>query len=1039
MATNFQWSKRARKDLENKGAKFDSTWNLIQDSKGNAVPLAPNMAPSTPSTPSNADIRSTLSKDAELRNIFESQGRDAAISYIKDKGYLQEEKAPQVEKPVIEEPVVDTRTDIQKKMDDFIEQQRQAGAQINEATGELINPTQEQIDAFNREFTTTIPGQEKTLQDVQNGQQLQAGDTVVPEKWVAGVNIPKVPTPEEIEKAKQATLTREQQEKAIKEQDTQKMLGEFQNMVATGASQQEITDYLSKNRDFATSNADQIKSLYKQTLKNKSNQDFINKYSNYTTQELSDAVRSGEVVVGTDKWNLLSPEQREEYESFTQIRDISDRQTKEDRTEQINNSNIYKDIDEYFEDPNTSEFQSESIRDKFYQSVNNPKRIKLEEDLDDLSNKMEDIEDQMDMLEEDIDRKYPWMLPWERAAMLRKQGNALRRNYKDYQRDYNSKLASLNSIKEDFNMELKLYQLEEEQLRYQQGLELDQQKITEKQQQEYQENAQIVNKDMSALQGYYIDGNGNPIISKDTWKPIPIPTQDKEAPMEPIFDKNTGQLIQFSYDENGKIIATADQVYEEQTVSEKAASSYANLFNQGKIDFKDIPEEIQEQVITKAAQLQEIAAQQEKVAQANATAINLWDADVEDIANYSVNKRGRENLQCGELVNDYWTKYTWARAGMWDTLESKISAVESIWESDVPVAGGVFVSNPLNNSVGHTGIVQTVNPDGSITVLEANADGLTQWQAPILKTYSAEEASNMMFSVSPKEKDLSMYTTEDYTNMIVNMSWGLSRITDDEREYIESQVPWWIKKWYTPREWFLRYKWFILEKPDQKNMNIAQDLLDISDNFTTKPSGFEVNVSKYINNWDLDGLNDYINNAIDDEVSKTYKNDAILHGDLLTGFDRATKLRDLIIKNQDKIWPVAGRASDLLKKLKWTEDYQQIQTLLQMSQAELRKYFAGSAVTETEMKALEDFIGGTTKMNAQNLVTMIDTLQVERANTFNNQRAGMDNPLFAEYSQWIVEDPRTELEPTQETQPNDGAPEITVDDAYEQYFTQPTK
>lgn len=83
-------------------------------------------------------------------------------------------------------------------------------------------------------------------------------------------------------------------------------------------------------------------------------------------------------------------------------------------------------------------------------------------------------------------------------------------------------------------------------------------------------------------------------------------------------------------------------------------------------------------------------------------------------------RRGRENLQCGELSNDYWLQKTGKPAGMGDTLESKVNAVKSIGVSNAPVVGGLFVSNPLNNDVGHTGIVESVNQDGSITVMEAN-------------------------------------------------------------------------------------------------------------------------------------------------------------------------------------------------------------------------------------------------------------------------------------------------------------------------------
>jgi hypothetical protein len=57
-----------------------------------------------------------------------------------------------------------------------------------------------------------------------------------------------------------------------------------------------------------------------------------------------------------------------------------------------------------------------------------------------------------------------------------------------------------------------------------------------------------------------------------------------------------------------------------------------------------------------------------------------------------------------------------------------------------------------------------------------------------------------------------------------------------------------------------------------------------------------------------------------------------------------------------------------------------------MSQADVRKYFAGSAVTETEMKALEDFIGGNTKMTPVNLISQLNTIRDNTINKYNYQR-----------------------------------------------------
>ena len=95
--------------------------------------------------------------------------------------------------------------------------------------------------------------------------------------------------------------------------------------------------------------------------------------------------------------------------------------------------------------------------------------------------------------------------------------------------------------------------------------------------------------------------------------------------------------------------------------------------------------------------------------------------DVNDIVAFSQKERGKTNLQCGEFVNDYFKKVTGSGAGIGDSLESKRDALDKIGKVDAPVAGGIFVSNG-NSSYGHTGVVKSVNADGSVTVVEANAE-----------------------------------------------------------------------------------------------------------------------------------------------------------------------------------------------------------------------------------------------------------------------------------------------------------------------------
>jgi len=105
----------------------------------------------------------------------------------------------------------------------------------------------------------------------------------------------------------------------------------------------------------------------------------------------------------------------------------------------------------------------------------------------------------------------------------------------------------------------------------------------------YQTNKSTINPEMSVAQWYYVDMNGDPVISATTGKRIDIPA---EAPIEPIFDQKSGRLITFSTWENGEIVSTVNQVYDTPTFEESTINNYAQLVASGKIDFEDVPEEV---------------------------------------------------------------------------------------------------------------------------------------------------------------------------------------------------------------------------------------------------------------------------------------------------------------------------------------------------------------------------------------------------------------------------------------------------------------
>lgn len=342
-----------------------------------------------------------------------------------------------------------------------------------------------------------------------------------------------------------------------------------------------------------------------------------------------------------------------------------------------------------------------------------------------------------------------------------------------------------------------------------------------------------------------------------------------------------------------------------------------------------------------------------------------------------------KNIQCGKAVNTYIQDVTWSYGQLWDTLDSKLKALESIWVSDWPVQWWIFVSNPLNNTVWHTWIVQSVNADWSITVLEANAEWKNSWWPLVERTYSADQVANMQFSQAPTTS-----VAQDLDTKIIQI-WKIAywkTISDKEWERITKIVNKYPNA--TNYEIALAVKWFDIK--DKNDTNTAISYLNIFNRLpdNIKPDWFEQALSNYINKKDWKWANEYTAKFLERSIKNDVPSDEYISPSWYkTWLKSINNLISLINNNKDNIWLISWNVNDIINKFKNTWDYQKIKTLLQMNQADVRRTFAWSAVTATEMKALEDFIGWTTKMNADNLLTILQTVQDKTTSEFLNQRA----------------------------------------------------
>jgi hypothetical protein len=189
---------------------------------------------------------------------------------------------------------------------------------------------------------------------------------------------------------------------------------------------------------------------------------------------------------------------------------------------------------------------------------------------------------------------------------------------------------------------------------------------------------------------------------------------------------------------------------------------------------------------------------------------------------YSINKRWRENLQCWEFVNDAWEYATGQRFGIGDSYDSKIQAIKIAWQSDWPVVWWVFAfpATTFAWNTWHTGIVRSVNSDGSIEVLEANREGTASGSTPKIGKYSAEQVKNMIFSQAPETNIQTVWYNESYAPdyTAYNQKW----MTDSMRKGL-------ISRWINPEQFVVEaknYKYEKISETAEQYINYLKHIMD---------------------------------------------------------------------------------------------------------------------------------------------------------------------------------------------------------------------
>ena len=257
----------------------------------------------------------------------------------------------------------------------------------------------------------------------------------------------------------------------------------------------------------------------------------------------------------------------------------------------------------------------------------------------------------------------------------------------------------------------------------------------------YVKNKSVVNKDLSTAMWYYIDGNGNPILNAQGGT-IAVP---KEAPMEPIFDKDSGNLLTFSTDANGKIVTTVQKVL----AGTQAAGEPRKQASDGTYYRTNAQWQLETQWTAQGKQL----TPTEKLARSKA--LNNWEITQEEynaavywgwapvwgtqgtpVSQYtwpaytaaSVEKvqaaftqavsqwDGARGGQCWAFVNDYLQNM-----GIGRLFKDPIDVKKAVMNSTEATVWSIAIMDSSSQpEYGHVGIVTSVNSDGTVTLKQSN-------------------------------------------------------------------------------------------------------------------------------------------------------------------------------------------------------------------------------------------------------------------------------------------------------------------------------
>jgi len=292
---------------------------------------------------------------------------------------------------------------------------------------------------------------------------------VIPEEKIEPVKVEEIKV-EPVEWApvlsaqeiKSNELANQASEDAIKTAENAKVTAEFTNMLNSWASNEDLAKIVNANPDLR----DNFNSLVRDVFKTRADRDYFGKYSTFTNEQLSAAIKSGDIVVWSEQYNSLPETQRVAFEQFKAQEDaidVTDKATTDAQFAVDNNKTIsLNDIVAQFKG-----IFSSDLRTKSQELLNTPEINAKAQELENKQNEIDKINDKLDedLLRKRIIKEFPWYPAWFINSKVRDEKNDLIREKNSLVNEYNSALWTYKSLKDNAQNEIDIIKYEDTQNR----------------------------------------------------------------------------------------------------------------------------------------------------------------------------------------------------------------------------------------------------------------------------------------------------------------------------------------------------------------------------------------------------------------------------------------------------------------------------------------------------------------------------------------------------------------------------------------------